>query len=112
MSIENWWAALRDDLRKHWIAGVLTGFVGSLAVGVAVLVGAPSSLEAMWLRAGGAVLGGFAVGSAVGWAKEYVWDRWRQHMGAVVDRKDFLVTGRGATVGAIVGSTLLALFTR
>ena len=97
-------AALRPDLRLHLTGGFVVALVATLAVGY----GAP--LLPWWPGGADPVFGalvGAAIGVAVGWGKEYLYDASGR---GTVDRRDFLVTGRGAIVGATVGlGVLLAL---
>jgi ribose/xylose/arabinose/galactoside ABC-type transport system permease subunit len=94
--------ALRVDLKKHLLVGAAAGYVAAVLAG---LIGWHFGVE---LLAHPVVAGlvGFAAGVVIGWLKEYRWDA-AGH--GTVDRADYLFTGRGAVVGAVLGALTVAL---
>ena len=106
MSLKLKWENLRVDLKKHIWSGLGSGFICTLAfyLGVAVYFTLmPATIETVLIAA--AV--GTACGIGIGWAKEYLWDvRGR----GVVDRADFLFTGRASIYGAVCAAAILVAY--
>lgn len=100
--IKAWWGALRPDLRLHVTAGAAIS-LGGASIGLTLfnLVGAMHIMP-WWMTAGVSALFGAALGSVVGWFKEYEYDE-------VPDKDDFLYTSRAAIIAAIVWFVVVLL---
>lgn len=92
------WASLRVDLKKHLTVGAAIAFVVALAAVAALLPWLQPGEWFMAVLAGGML--GFSCAVFAGWLKEKI-DGWTGR--GVVDREDYLVTGRGGGLGAVVG---------
>lgn len=100
------WKNLRPDLRLHVAAGAIISFVGAtLTLSLFGIFGAFSVLQ-WWVVVCVSAAFGAALGGVAGWIKEYEYD---EETGGVVDRQDFLYTGRAAIVTAIVWAALLII---